>query len=355
MLAKVLCVSDLHKRYAEAKSVRGQLNQQRLIQEDLIKYCIQEQVTHVIILGDWYDRGFHGIGQAYSAIELDRRLSAAVNGNVYICLGNHFYLDRDDNPEMYIIQPDPVIKPKIDIATPDTPIFKRVDELRIGNVLFSFFHFNKLHRNYKNDRPNDITFHIGIYHDDICVPAWVRENEGFGKTNVNGLLSEIYENIDLAIHGHIHYSANIVKYELMSGKTVPLWIPGALAITQNKEVFKHASVSLPLLIINDDSSVTTKAVSFSTHMECLSFYEIVQKKKKQLKVSEMSHIHQRSANLTSLRAYLTAKGYTESQLEIINNANLGTLDMRTVLKIIKTGDKNEQLSGVTNSETESVY
>ena len=108
----------------------------------------------------------------------------------------------------------------------------------------------------------------------MCVPVWVRENEGFAKQNTEGYLTEIYNNIDLAIHGHIHYSAGVVRYELTTGKTVPIWIPGALAITQNKEIFKHPSVQLPLLVINDDSTVSYVPVTLGRHLG--QTYEILE-------------------------------------------------------------------------------
>jgi metallophosphoesterase superfamily enzyme len=104
MLARVLFISDLHKRYKDSTSIKGQLEVQQKIQEDIINFNKSYGVTHNIILGDWYDRGFHGLGQAFGAIEMDRRISESVNGNVYLCVGNHFYLERDENPEMYIMK-----------------------------------------------------------------------------------------------------------------------------------------------------------------------------------------------------------------------------------------------------------
>ena len=162
MSARILFISDLHKRYCDSTNVKGQLVAQQKIQEDIINFNKAYGVTHNIVLGDWYDRGFHGIGQAYGAMEMDRRISASVNGQVYLCVGNHFYLERDENPEMYIIQPNPFIRPSISIPVPEKPIFNVVPCMNMNGVQVSFVHFNKTNKDYVTHRDPSVKFHIGI-------------------------------------------------------------------------------------------------------------------------------------------------------------------------------------------------
>lgn len=335
MLAKILYLPDMHKRYKDSSSIKGIVDVQRIIQEEIIQFIYHQGITHVIIGGDWYDRGFHGLGPAYGAMEMDRRISAAVNGNVYLCVGNHFYLERDENPEMYIIQPNPYFKPSKDIPVPDIPIFKCVNNLRIGNVLISFFHYNKMDKNYIVDRPDDISYHIGVYHDDAALPGWVSEAEGYRSCASTSQLSTIYRNVDLALHGHIHTSVGLISYETFDGKKVPLFIPGSLSITTNKESLKHPEVKTPVICINDDSSVQVKLATFSTHLDKLRFYSTT-KKKKEDPATMLSSKDFEFGKITvqSLPQFLATDGCDEQCLKLVETASKGLLNLSSAVQIV---------------------
>lgn len=345
MIARILVISDMHKRYSDSTSIKGQLEVQRKIQQDIIDFNKSNGVTHNIVLGDWYDRGFHGLGQAYGAIEMDRRISASVNGNVYLCVGNHFYLERDENPEMYIIQPNEWIKPSIDIPVPDTPIFRVVPNLDFGPVQIDFFHYNKLNKRYIANRREDCSFHIGVYHDDTVVPGWVREMEGFTGSASQAYFNDIYANIDLALHGHIHSKVGMTSIQLADGRKIPMCIPGSLSITQNKESLKHNSVQLPVLDINDDYTVSVKLATFSTHIDELRFY----KAKKKTKVNDLLEgnfgtaqtltTQKHSAELRSLSTFMTKHGYQNYHMNLINAAKSESLDISTAVRIIVEADE----------------
>lgn len=338
MIARILFVPDLHKRYSDSSSIKGQTKAQVAIQEDIISTVEKFQIDNIIIMGDWYDRGFHGIGQAYGAMEMDRRISACVNGNVYLCVGNHLYLERDDNPELYIIQPNEYIRPQIDIPLPKEPIFKMVPNLRFGTVLISFFHFSKVNKAYVADRPADITTHIGVYHDDKVVPGYIAEMEGFSATSSNAYMNDIYRNVDIAMHGHIHVKHGIVPFELNTGRKVPMFIPGSLGITQNKEAFKHPNVSLPILEIDDDSNVSAKVVTVSTHMEMLRFYETKRKKKEVITEVKDAKFAPTNVVTRSLSDYMAAKGYRRRQLRLIDAAAQGALNLGMAASILSEVD-----------------
>lgn len=335
MLARVLFITDLHKRYKDMVSIKGNVQVQHKIQKDIVEFNVANHVTHNVIAGDWYDRGFHGIGQAYSAMEEDRMISKSVNGNVYLCLGNHFYLERDDNPEMYIIQPCNHVKPKDILQCAEKPIFNVVPSLRIGSVQISFFHFSKLNKAYRCPREEGVTFHIGVYHDDVCVPAWVREREGFGGMSSVYELNQLYSNIDLAVHGHIHTDIGYVPLELNSGRVVPLYIPGSLGISQNKDSIKHKEVKLPMIDINEDGTVTVHVVSFSTHIDELRFYNVDSKKPKKKLITDRSVKLNTTGDMPSnLPSYLQSVGYSDQRLKLVSQAIAGNLDLTTAIAII---------------------
>lgn len=334
MLARILFISDLHKRYKDSESIRGQIEASECVQNDIIAFNKEHGVTHNIIMGDWYDRGFHGLGQAYGAMEMDRRLSASVNGNVYLCIGNHFYLERDENPEMYIIQPNTLYKPMYNIPLPETPIFRCVPQLRIGGVQIDFFHFNKLNKQYVAYREPDTTFHIGVYHDDACVPSWVREQEGYSTKTAQGYLNEIYGNIDLALHGHIHTAIGMTNVAIQNGRKIPLCIPGALGIVQNKESVKHPSVQLPVVDIHEDGTVTMKLAKFSTHIEMMKFASKKPKKELPKDIDPMSLCSKlTSPAFSSLDTYLTSKGYNHTALRLVDAAVAETLTLYSAVQI----------------------
>lgn len=349
MIARILVITDLHKRYKDSTSIKGQLDVQQLIQEDIINFNKNNGITHNIIAGDWYDRGFHGLGQAYGAMEMDRRLSESVNGNVYLCVGNHFYLERDENPEMYIIQPNAFIKPQTNIPLPEKPIFQMTQTLQLGSVQIDFFHYNKLNKDYVAYRKPETTYHIGIYHDDAVLPGWIREQEGYTGSSTQAYFNKIYANIDLAIHGHIHTKIGTATMQLESCRKVPMFVPGSLGITQNKENFKHTDVQLPVIEIDDDSTVHLKVATFSTHINDLRFYAPKRRKRETavdegLISSNQLTMSGNIAELQSLPVYLTKKGYTNRHLNLVNAAVSNTLSLATAVRILAEVDEIHERS-----------
>lgn len=349
MIAKILFISDLHKRYRDSASIKGQLEVQQLIQEELIEFNRQNGITHNIVMGDWYDRGFHGLGPAYGSMEMDRRLSASVNGNVYLCVGNHFYLERDENPEMYIIQPNNYIKPQTPIPVPEEPIFKVVPTLMLGQVQIDFFHFNKMNKEYVAYRQPETICHIGVYHDHTVVPAWVKEQEGLvGAASSQSYFSRIFSNIDIGVCGHIHTRIGSVTMELSeSGKKVPLFIPGALCVTQNKDQYKHPFVELPVITINDDSTITTEMFPFSTHLDKLRFSTKPERRslvEANVSAADVSGVPKVSmthmdTSFQSLPNYLRARGYSDECLKLVDAAATDSLNLGTAYQILSGGFK----------------
>lgn len=340
MKAKILFVSDLHKRDIDFSSIKGYTNAVDLVQLDIINFIQQQGITHFISLGDWYDKGYRNIGRSKNDDNLDRTIAEAVNGNAYINLGNHFYIEKDQNPEMYMIQPNPKYQPFRKIYS-SSPIFKAVDDLVIGTVQISFFHFNKENKLYINERKPGVTYHIGIYHDDCVVPSNVRKRAGYEGSTSSDYLETVLSNVDLAIVGHIHVKIGIEKITLNSGKIVPMIIPGALAVVQNKDIMKHKDVQLPVLCIEDDNKVSCKLYSFSTHLDMLKFYSATKEGKRadgapeplQGMHSDISHTEYQASSIT-LKDYIKRKGYGDNYLNVVDASASGTLDLISAIKLL---------------------
>lgn len=348
MLAKILFLPDLHKRCFDSDSISGQMDAIKRIQKDIINLNQLHGFTHNIILGDWYHKGFRALDQAFGAIQEDRELAESVNGNVYLLVGNHFYLEKDCNPEMYIIQPNNLIQPIHEITTPKEPIFRVVQTLRLGPVQIDFHHFSKTNKDYVYPRQDDVSFRIGLFHDDKTLPGWVREKAGYRSGSVSQpYLNRVYEDLDLAIHGHIHTPIGVVKIELATGKTVPAIIPGSMSVVMNKDSDIHEYVNLPVIEIDDDGKVRSKQIRQSTHMECLVF-----KKKKTTEVldskSESLNVEQVFAakDINNVADYLTKHGHSDEVVTLLQNLYTTPMSLDDMVHyIVKEKELNERLTG----------
>ena len=336
MLARLLGVSDLHKRDIDFSTIKGYTCAVDNVQTDLINFIYQHNVTHFLQFGDWYDKGYRSIGRSKNDDNLDRKISEAVNGNSYITLGNHFLIERDQNPEMYMIQPNEKFRPLQPIYS-EAPIFKAVDDLVIGTVQISFFHFNKENKLYINERKPGITYHIGIYHDDCVVPSNVRKRAGYEGSTSTEYLNTIFDNVDLALVGHIHVKIGVETITLNNGKKVPMIIPGALAITQNKDILKHKDVQLPVITIEDDSTVSCKLFTFSTHLDKLKFYNTTKPEKTPEGLPEPTGnqpIEVCNTSSITLKDYMRKRGYADNYISVLDHAASGTLDLITAIKLL---------------------
>lgn len=342
MPTSVFFAPDLHKRDVDFSSIKGYRTAVEQVQQDILEYLWSlEGDRKFVSLGDWYDKGYRSTGRVYVDSYYDSMIAQAVNSEAYLCLGNHFFLERDSNPEMYLIQPSYLYQPKERVPM-HAPVFKTVPYLVIGPVQISFFHFNKLDKNYVQPRQPGVQFHIGVYHDDCCLPSDIRTTAGyFGKTN-NDYLNNIFSNIDMAVFGHIHVAVGIRVFTLNSGKQIPLIVPGALCITENKDAVKHKTVSCPVLTVQDDGTYDVNFKEMSTHMEVLQFYKIAEQRiaNDTLEIMGTGGSEFVVPKAVSLLDYLRGKGYTEKQMEIIMSVQPGQTDLYTLLVQIKEAMEN---------------
>lgn len=341
--ARVLVFTDLHKRDTDFKPIGNYVKAIDLVFEDIMNYCVENNVTHVISTGDLYDKGYRSVRASQHHSNQDRKLSQIVNGNFYKCIGNHFFIERDNNPAMYLIQPHDKYTPKEPIFA-EEPVIKVVKDVIIEGVQFSFFHFDKEDKMYINRRKPEATKHVGIYHDDTIIPSSIRQRLGMSTHVISDYLNMVFANIDEAVVGHIHIPVGTVNIQLQD-RIVPMDIPGSLCICKSDEI--HTHVDLPLYDI-EDGIVSKQLVQFSLHADKLHFFEKkVETLPKELlnvpsDVARQNASDIMQANLgsyLSIEEFFRQSGQQPDVLEIVRHASQGTLDLKTAVKTYLTRDK----------------
>lgn len=329
MRARILFVSDLHKRDCDFSTIAGYTKAVDAVQRDILAFIKQRGITHLVSMGDWYDKGYRSINRSNNDRNLDEDLSRAVNGNFYICLGNHFFLERDNNPEMYLIQPSQQYRPSQPIYA-STPVIRAVPSLRIGSLQISFFHYSKENKNYIVPRDPEVTYHIGVYHDDVVVPTQQRNDAGFRGSTMTSYLDNTFDNIDLAIVGHIHTPVGVFNIQ-SRGRTLPMIVPGSLAITASGSNNLHTDVNLPVVEVADDGKISCSLFTFDLHANLLRFYK---RKDKPIKADMPEQAVLEIPKTVSLADYLRARGFGENHLKLVDAASESYIEVVQGLKIL---------------------
>lgn len=340
MKARILFLTDLHKRDVDFSTIAGYTKAVDVVQQDILQFIKDNNVTHLVSAGDWYDKGYRSINRSNNDRNWDEELSKAVRGNFYICLGNHFFLERDNNPEMYLIQPSNLYRPTQPIFA-TAPIIRAVKALRIGPVQISFFHYNKEDKNYICERDADATYHIGVYHDESVVPTGKREEGGIGGTTMPSYMENVLDNINLAIVGHIHKPLGVFNVQVR-GRTLPMIIPGSLAITESGTGGLHTDVNLPVIDISDDDKVSCSLYKFKTHAELLRFYK---KKEKPIRADVPEEAILEIPKTVSLADYLRAKGFKETHLRLVDAAAESRVEVVQGLQLLGITGGNSNGNG----------
>ena len=343
MQARILFLTDLHKRDTDFTTIIGYTKAIDAVQEDVLATIKRVGITHVVIGGDWYDKGYRSINRVFNDSNYDRLLHDAVNGNVYLCRGNHLFLERDSNPEMYLIQPCEDMPPVHPIKTPEEPLFKSPRVLQIGPLQISLFHFNKTDKSYVQKRNPDTTYHIGVFHDDCVLPTSVRQASGDHGVSTIGSLSQYYENIDLAICNHIHMAVGITHINI-GDRSVPAFIPGSLCITKNQTSELHSTVKLPVVTLEDDNTVKVQTVNQSLHTELLRLYDKKETTKGNgaaalatVKSDDITTLFTPKENVT-LKQLLIRKGYPLNLIKLVENAASSGVTAADVIKTLNKED-----------------
>lgn len=334
MQARVLFVTDLHSRNEDKSSIKGYCSANWAVVEDLKNAIVEEGITHVVFGGDIADRGVKDTAWVYKFYNnLLLPINNLVKGNMYNVIGNHLYLSVLDNPELYACLPSPFL-PEIPQAQATNPLLQTPPFFTIGTVQISLLHyFAKDKTVYTREKQPGITTHVGVYHDECVIPADLLPFQADKED-----LQRYYFNIDYAICNHIHTAYPPQK--LMVGeKEVTLFIPGALAVTQNVDSAKHPKVKLPILTVEDDNSVTWSNREISTHLDMLTFYESRQKTlKKEKKDVDNLFIPSElpvDISIADLETFLIAKGCSDRTMEYIRHTVTSTSTAQIALDLLK--------------------
>ena len=332
MTYKVLIVTDSHLRDIDFKTMSGSKSAvEELFMDTLLDVIRKKSITHVIHTGDFIDKGYRNVGAALAHQSLIQHFADAVNGNLYMTIGNHFFREMLSNPELYWIQPHEKYKPNERMYAVEQ-LIKTPDTLILNKTQISLFHFNPKDKNYIRERQAGINYHVGIYHDDVCIPTSIRNEM---HINVKSRY-DYYSNIDLAIHGHIHKPQPITY---VNG--VPQIIPGSTALTSTGDDEFHDKVSLPILTIDEE----TCALSFITIPLGIHKYRFM-KKKDEPTQKLRKYIHtfidkeEQRESLKSITEFITSAKLPLHYISIIQRAASGNLTATEIVEeVLKNGQQ----------------
>lgn len=210
-----LILSDLH--FAWKKEVRLDYTREIMYifeQLDRIASCNEsEGYTNIlIILGDFFDRGFSDSNDAMTALTFTRTFLNRFK-NVYAVVGNHELTYYKNNPFWFLISEiqDEELCKQNSLKQPKglEANIKVVDRLIDGNVVFSFNHFGSRLKLPLLDKP----INIGLFHQNIASKEIVGI---YGKYLDIDNCSELV-GYDYLFLGHIHSNEYYGKYQLDSG------------------------------------------------------------------------------------------------------------------------------------------
>lgn len=339
--ARVLTVPDLHLRDVDFKTIGNYCKTVNRVFLDVIEFCIENNVTHVIQEGDLYDKGYRHIDRSQNDSNLCRKLADALGGNFFKMIGNHFFIERDNNPAMYLIQPHSVYKPTNPIFQ-EKPVIQVPDVIMIEGVQFSLNHYSKDSKVYVTPRQPGVAYHIGLFHDDTVVPNSVRQKLGMPVTVSSEYLKMVYEGVDEAIVGHIHLPIGNSTLQI-GGRDMSLDISGSLCITKSNEL--HTSISTPMYDV-EDGKVTKYYIDFSLHADKLKFYE---KKASPIPsnlvapdntgMTPKDIIKSNIGSYLGLTEYLRQEGCGADVMRVIEKASKNELSMKEALAIYLNRDK----------------
>ncbi len=337
MTYRILFLGDLHKRDLDFSTISGYTQAVDTVQADILQFIKDREITHLVSLGDWYDKGYRSVNRVNNDRNWDEALSEAVNGNFYICLGNHFFLERDNNPEMYLIQPSTLYKPTHPIYA-ERPIIQAPPYFRIGSIQISLFHFSKAHKLYKTVLDPEVTYHVGVYHDEVVIPTSAQKAGGLIGGSPGIHIEEMLENVNLAIVGHVHKPVGAIKVPV-NGHEVPMIIPGSLANTANGPQF-HDSVKLPVLEIEEGAERPSCLLyTFSLHCELLRLRKAKETAiKAEVPVQAIADI----PKTVGVKDYLRAKGFEDRHIQLVEAAAEQPLDPLTGLQLLGIVRRKDQ-------------
>jgi predicted MPP superfamily phosphohydrolase len=332
----VLIVPDLHLRDVDITTVKGYCTASTEVLKDILKIIEDRHVTRLIFLGDICDKGYRNIHESFSHRNFMDEFNELTKRNVYTVLGNHFFLERDTNPEIYWIQPNDRYKPLKPIYA-KYPILQTPEVLKVGSVQFSFHHFSKNNKYYIKRNETNAKYHCGLFHDDFVVPNSIRLEEGIRRAVDSSYMASIYRELDFAVIGHIHTpigSRDIV----VDGRTIPIDIPGSACVMSTKASDFHTDVNLPLYTITE-TGYKKEYVKLSLHTDLLNFKRKTSSNEANdlLDFDKTKEMLEGSLRTGSAMDYLISKGVNQIQIGMYSQAATGSLNSSVAVKLVTGG------------------
>lgn len=334
MKHKIAFAGDLHKRPKDISTIKGYVKCCDAVQDSIIKTIIQEEITHFVSLGDWYDKGYvDDISSALADTSREEYMSKVLNGNFYGVIGNHIRLRLDSNPELMLIQPHPTLKSRKQVKR-DEPIIKTPNHIRIGDVQISLVHHiynSESIEDYSVHRLPGVKYHIACVHDPRFIP-----NHKLSLTNVpttqslDSQIARVLKDVDLCICGDIHMPLGMFDLS----PTTKMIVPGSLTNTNAGLKGRHSSIKMPIITIDDETNqVSFNYLEFDLHLNMLTFDE-----KGQEKVAE---------KLKTIRGNNLEKLYGDKPLEGIISSGISSMSLGSFLKEQQYTENDKQLIRLT--------
>lgn len=349
---KIGLAGDLHKRAKDISTIQGYVNCNIAVQRDLMRLIKETNMDYFISLGDWYDKGYTSdVSASLADYDIDIEMANLLNGKFYGLIGNHIRLNMDSNPELHLIQPHPVYKSRRTVIRQEQ-VMKTPKMLRLGTVQISFMHHNKDVDDvfaYKPRREEWATYHIALFHTPSIVPnaQLVKTNFGYNASS-NSKIGEVLNGVDLAIVGDIHTPLGQFNINTPTGTTIMV-VPGSLTNVDSSEDNRHTSIMLPVISIDDDSSVKLEYIHFDLKTNLLTFMkkniEESKEKLKSLRGKPVRDLHgdddivsiigRRENAYTTLNGFMQASGYTDVDKQLIRSVINNPADLDSLIKIYK--------------------
>ena len=338
MEKRILHINDIHMRERDFSTVKNYVSVLESKLELLIKLKSDLDLYGIIINGDLCDNGYHDKLIHHSHINLIKELGRGLHVFA-LNIGNHFYIERDNNIELFLIQPHKVHKMRKHFYASE-PIIATPETVCIDSIQFSLFNYSPSDKNYVRPVLPGMTYHVGLYHDEVILPRDIRSDLHLPVEVTTNYRCAIFKNIDEGICAHIHKPFG-TQYLSLNNRIIPLHIPGSISITENSSIEQHEFVDLPLHVISG-SSISTRFVKFPTLINELVFKE--RKDSSDIDdgvnpifvsdITETSQSIQYGLNKrTNLISYLEDKGYKSTVIELIKSAITGDLDETKAIKL----------------------
>lgn len=206
--------------------------------------------------GDLYDTGDKKIDTYLDNVYSYCLHKLTDDRNAYIVYGNHEETHRKYNKffEVTRVESD-FVKSRVDFSKVlqlTDPCFKAVDKASVGPVNIYFMHFDKEKRYYI---PPSDKINIAIFHEDILTLEskikLYHHQKGMG---IDIETTNIMENVDIAICGHIH--TPLEPFRLNNNKHTLVIVPGSLCQRTRAEV--HDVVNIPVICLTSVGEVVVE-------------------------------------------------------------------------------------------------